>query len=236
MKYPSINEYRKEFVRKLRENEISNGTLEVIGASFIANKRSIFGTVSEDYLKKELSWYMSESLSVFDLEDTPEIWKNVSSLTGNINSNYGYLLFNAKNYNQYNSVLETLKQSKNSRQAVAIYTRPTMHTDSKENDMSDFICTNTVHYEIRDNKLHVVVQMRSNDAVFGYKNDYAWQKYIQTGLVADLIPTYPQLELGDVIWQVASFHIYERHFYLVDNYGRTGKLSVNKKDYSGSYA
>jgi thymidylate synthase len=236
MKYPSITEYRNEFAKKLQRNEVFNGTLEIIGASFIANERTIFGTVSEDYLKKEIAWYLSESRSVFDLEDTPEIWKQVSSSTGKINSNYGYLLFNVGNENQYASVLDTLKGNKNTRQAVAIYTRPTMHVDSTYQGMKDFVCTNAVHYEIRDNKLYVVVQMRSNDAVFGYKNDYAWQKYIQTLLVADLIQEYPQLELGDIIWQAASFHIYERHFYLVDHFSWTNELTINKKDYKGKYA
>ena len=45
--------------------------------------------------------------------------------------------------------------------------------------MSDFICTNAVSYMIRDDELISVVQMRSNDVVYGYKNDYAWQKWMQ---------------------------------------------------------
>lgn len=233
--YLSVKDYRTEFVRKLRTNDITNRTLEILGASFLASERSIFGTVSEEYIKKEFAWYLSESLAVSDLEDTPEIWKNVSSSSGFINSNYGYLLWNKENHFQYASVLETLKTNKNSRQAVAIYTRPSMHEESTKDGMKDFICTNAVHYEIRDNKLNVIVQMRSNDAVFGYKNDYAWQRYIQTLLLSDLLQEYPQLEIGDIIWQVASFHIYERHFYLVDHFARTGKITVAKKDYTGEY-
>lgn len=231
--YPSISTLRETFAKKLNNKEIDNGTLEVIGASFLADESKFFGTISYEYIAKEIQWYLSQSLNVNDLEDTPEIWKNVASPQGEINSNYGYLLWNSDNYDQYDNVKEKLKANSNNRQAIAIYTRPSMHEDSTVDGMKDFVCTNAVHYEIRDNKLHVVVQMRSNDAIFGYKNDYAWQRYVQSKLLVDLLPTYPKLELGNIIWQAASFHIYERHFYLVDHYVKTGQLSISKKDYTG---
>ena len=54
--------------------------------------------------------------------------------------------------------------------------------------------------------------MRSNDAVFGYNNDYAWAKYVQKELADEL-----NIEVGDLIWTASNLHIYERHFgFLVD--------------------
>jgi thymidylate synthase len=78
--------------------------------------------------------------------------------------------------------------------------------------MSDFICTNNVQYFIRDNKLITSVNMRSNDVVFGFNNDYAWQTHIRNKLHAALDVTY---ELGPIYWNVGSLHIYERHFNLI---------------------
>ena len=69
-----------------------------------------------------------------------------------------------------------------------IYTRPMIWLDAWKNGMNDFICTNNVQYFIRDNKLVTCVYMRSNDAVFGYNNDFAWQKYVRDKLIDDLIP------------------------------------------------
>ena len=67
-----------------------------------------------------------------------------------------------------------------------------------------------INFYIRNKKLHCVVQMRSNDAVFGYKNDFAWQSHVlQT--VANIIGK----EKGNVYWQVQNLHVYERHFDLV---------------------
>lgn len=233
--YSSISDYRNAFAEKLENSEFSNGTIEILGASFIANEESIFGTVSTEYINREITWYLKQSLNVNELENTPEIWKNISSNIGEINSNYGFLLFHTANYDQYKEVFQTLLTDKNSRRAVAIYTRPTMHLDYNRDGMSDFICTNAVHYEIRNNKLNVIVQMRSGDAIFGYKNDYAWQKYVQKRLLLDLSKIYHELELGDIIWQVASLHVYERHFYLVDNYAKTGNITIPKTEYTGTW-
>jgi thymidylate synthase len=52
--------------------------------------------------------------------------------------------------------------------------------------------------------------MRSNDVIFGYKNDYAWQQYVLHNLAIDLY-----LEPGRMIWQVQNLHVYERHFDLI---------------------
>ena len=49
--------------------------------------------------------------------------------------------------------------------------------------------------------------MRSNDVVYGYKNDYAWQSYILK-LLAGLL----EIQFGNIYWQVQNLHIYERHF------------------------
>ena len=91
-----------------------------------------------------------------------------------------------------------------------VYNRPSIWAEYNENGKNDFICTNAVTYYIRDEKLHCVVQMRSNDVVFGYRNDYAWQKYVLDEMSHELM-----IETGDIHWQVQNLHVYERHFDLV---------------------
>jgi thymidylate synthase len=162
------------------------------------------------------------SLYVDDIPGAvPKIWKDVSSRDGKINSNYGYLMFSSENFCQYENVLMELTRSPNSRRAVAIYTRPTMHSNWCVDGMSDFICTNAVQYLIRDGALEVVVQMRSNDVVYGYRNDYAWQRYVQDKLVYDYncgTKKADKIVTGNITWQVGSLHVYSRHFYLIEKY------------------
>lgn len=207
--------------------------LEMIGACFVADEQLIFGSVNEDYVQRELDWYLSQSLSVYDIPGgPPKIWEQVASKhpPGWINSNYGWAIFSFQNGTQYENVLKELKANPWSRRAVMIYTRPTMHTDYNRGGMSDFMCTNAVQYMIRDNKLHAIVQMRSNDIWAGYRNDYAWQKYVLDKLARDLY-----IDAGNIVWNAGSLHCYEKDFYLVDHFIRTGEISITKKEYRELY-
>jgi thymidylate synthase len=195
-------------------------TIELIGASFIADEPTIFGPLNDEYIKKELDWYLSQSLYVKDIgEPVPKIWTAVSDSEGKINSNYGYLIYSESNGFQFENVLDELLSNRDSRRAVMIYTRPSMHVDYNTNGMSDFICTNAVQYLIRDGALHTVVQMRSNDVVFGYRNDYAWQHYVSSSLLKKYNDNvYHPVILGSITWQVGSLHVYERHFKMIEDY------------------
>lgn len=219
-----VEQIRDEF-RYLKQQELyvtdKTGVkmLEIRGASFIADAPAIFGTVNQEYVDRELAWYQSQSLSVNDIPGgPPAIWKQVADSDGLINSNYGWAIWSPENHEQYKHVLFELLKNPESRRATMIYTRPTMWYDYNHNGRSDFMCTNAVQYMIRYGKLEAVVQMRSNDVVFGYKNDYAWQKHVLDTLATDLSETEGGMDVkpGTIHWNVGSLHVYERHFNLID--------------------
>ena len=225
----SVDDIRQHFIGELNDGEFTIDktgarTIELIGASFIADAPSIFGTPSKEYIDKEIEWYESESTNINDINEgnePPAAWKYAADQYGNINSNYGHLIYSQKYYGQYWQVLDELVSNPDGRRAMMVYNRPSIWAEYNENGKSDFICTNAVAYYIRDNILHGVVQMRSNDVVFGYKNDYAWQRYVLDKLVKDYNINRPILldrdpiEAGHLIWQVQNLHVYERHFDLV---------------------
>ena len=188
--------------------------IELIGASFLADEAAIFGEPNLEYIRREIAWYKTQSLNVNDiygeLRRPPQAWEYASSPEGLINSNYGYLVWSVDNGRQYENVLAELISNPNSRRAEMIYTRPSIWEEYDLMGMSDFICTNTVTYYIRDGKLDCCVQMRSNDVVYGYKNDYAWQQFVLNELANDL-----SVEPGKIIWQVQNLHVYEKHFNLI---------------------
>ena len=195
-------------------------TIEMIGASFVADKPAIFGTPNEDYIEKELAWYNSQICNVNAISGkVPEAWKMAANDYGQINSNYGNIIYSDKYHHQFGRVLDELLTNIDGRRATMIYTRPSIWEEYNEEGKNDFICTNAVTYYIRDGKIHCVVQMRSNDVVFGYKNDYAWQLYVLEQMVSDYNDcrekTTPIITAGDIIWQVQNLHVYERHFHLV---------------------
>jgi Straboviridae dCMP hydroxymethylase len=234
--------HNKKFTSVNRESSmtslVGNTTIEIVGASFIADEPSIFGKVDEGYVKREEEWYYSMSLNVNDIPGgTPAAWKACADKDGFINSNYGWTCFSPENgfeaatyyergykafglelpaaslpgRSQYECAVNELKKNPESRRAVIIYTRPTMWMDYNSNGRSDFMCTNAVQYMIRDGKLHAVVQMRSNDAVWGYKNDRAWQQHVLEKMGNEL-----SVPVGNLYWNAGSLHIYSRHYHLVD--------------------
>ena len=230
MRMMTVNDIRKHFIDELYDKAFTidrsgMSTIELIGASFIADEPSIFGTPSQEYIDSEIKWYDSQSTNINDIrefEDPPKCWEYSANKHGEINSNYGHLIFNDKYHNQYGQVLDELIRNPDSRRACMVYNRPSIWMEYNENGKNDFICTNSVTYYIRDNILHAVVQMRSNDVVFGYKNDYAWQFEIMNRLVKDWndckfeeYDTGDKISLGHMIWQVQNLLVYERHFHLV---------------------
>lgn len=193
-------------------------TIEIIGATFLADEDYIIREPNEDYIQRELEWYESMSLYVKDIPGkTPAIWESISSIDGKINSNYGWCIYSRENYDQYEHVLKELRVNPDSRRATMIYNRPSMHYDFNDNDMNDFMCTFANTFFIRNGKLVSHYVMRSNDSVFGYGNDIAWARYVQEKLCSDLKETYPDLEVGDLIWTASNIHVYSRHFSLIED-------------------
>lgn len=211
-----VHDIRSYFIDQLEsENYVTDKTgckmIEMLGATFIANEPAIFGEVNEDYVRREIQWYESRSLNVNDIPPpVPAIWKQVATPDGWINSNYGWCIYSEENGFQFLNCMRTLQNDPESRRAIMIYTRPSMQVEYNKDGMSDFMCTNSVQYMIRNGRLNAVVNMRSNDVVFGYKNDYAWQKHVLF-LLSDAL----RVPMGHIVWQVGSLHVYERHFNLV---------------------
>ena len=202
-------------------------TVEIQNIQFEADKDYILREPNYEYAEREIKWYESQSLNVYDIEgNVPTIWKQVADVNGDINSNYGWMIFSKENGSQYKNCLWNLVNDPTTRQAVMIYTRPSMQQDWNKNHKHDFCCTHYVHCflnEDNDNKdvkyLKYIVYQRSQDAVFGYDNDILWHKYVLNKLCKDVKEKFKGYEIIPlpIICNVGSLHVYERHFkYLED--------------------
>ena len=216
----NVQGVRELFKSKLDNEEFietnkSGKMLEVMGLTFHADEDNIFGKINYEYADAELDWFVSMSRNVDDLFEIwgkkVQIWDMIADENRLVNSNYGHLAMHPDNGSQMDRVMETLRRDRSSRQGTAIYTRPSIHDEWNKDGASDFICTNAVMYNIRDDVLITTVQMRSNDLVFGYRADYHWHKWACRALAGAL-----DAQVGPIVWQVASAHIYDRHFKLVE--------------------
>ena len=225
--WAKVKHIRQHFRDELKKeiftiDKTGQKTIEMIGASFVADESAIFGTPNREYIDAEIDWYNSRSTNINEIfgitKAPPQAWQYSANKFGEINSNYGHLIFSEKFYNQYLHVVEELINNPDSRRAAMIYNRPSIWLEYNEDGKNDFICTNAVTYYIRNRRLDAVVQMRSNDVVYGYKNDYAWQQYVMKRLIEDINVQRPdddKVFKGFMHWQVQNLHVYERHFDLV---------------------
>ena len=109
--HQTVNKVRRYFKTQLSREKFTisrNGdkTIELLGASFIADEPSIFGKPNMTYIKAEIDWYNKQSLNINDIYDDPELeppkqWQLSANEWGNINSNYGYLAYSDDNGEQF---------------------------------------------------------------------------------------------------------------------------------------
>ena len=202
--------------KRIKGNTPSGDFWEILNAHINLNPfqpfLNIFRDFKKDYLEKEHKWYLSQSLSVNGYMDGIKIWDFCSSKDGKkmINSNYGNLVFSDENGNQFDYCLNRLKYNKETREAMIIFTRPSIQWECEEHGKHDFICTNYYHFFIRENKLEMILSQRSCDSLTGVPYDFAWSCYVYQLMYSKLLETYPDLNIGLIHWNIDSLHIYER--------------------------
>ena len=175
----------------------------------------VFRETNEQYVKKETLWHESMQLNIERVKDVT-IWQYCSGDNGEINSNYGWCAFHPDNgsqgKSQFDHACEALFEQKDTRRAIIIYTRPTMHSDYKENGKNDFLCTTWNQFFIRDDKLEMFYVMRSNDSYFGTINNIPWAIYLYDTMFEALKEVYPELKDGNIHWFSSSWHLYQGQF------------------------
>lgn len=200
------------------------GNRVLYSANWVATADSMIGQVNPDWVRRELDWFTSGSDLLADMEGpVPKLFQACAGTDGKVNSAYGHILFSPEwHYPEvrsslFNRVVDTFeREGESTRHAVAIITDRDVHNLSKLNGRNDFICTNALNFMVdADNRLHIIAQMRSMDAVFGYRADYSMWDYLMEYLLGNLERSFPNLTRGDITFQVANLHVYPRHFSLL---------------------
>jgi thymidylate synthase len=171
------------------------------------------------YIAAELLWYFMGRNDVGYISKFAKFWESIQNDDGTVNSSYGHLLFanpNEHGFMQYEWAVNSLLKDKDSRQAVLHFNLPSHQRDGNK----DFVCTMYGIFQIRENKLNFTVSMRSNDVILGLPTDIAFFVTLQSQMLFHLVThggeEFRELELGTYTHIANSFHLYERHFDLVD--------------------
>ena len=160
------------------------------------------------YFLGEMSWYLQRDTNIGFINNFSNFWQGIATPEGYINSNYGYILFD----DQLEWAKQALLKDKNTRQAVCFLNRPKYQYEGNK----DFVCTMYLNFWIRDNKLNMKVQMRSNDIFYGLSYDAPFFAFVQQTMWHWLKDTYEGLDLGTYYHCADNIHFYERHFEIAD--------------------
>lgn len=169
------------------------------------------------YIAAELLWYFMGRNDVEYISKFAKFWESIQNSDGTVNSSYGNLLFTNRNEHgltQYQWALESLIKDKDSRQAILHFNLPVHQRHGNK----DFVCTVYGIFQIRNDRLNFTVHMRSNDVILGLPTDVAFFATLQSQMLKHLKQHggYSDLELGTYTHMANSFHVYERHFDLVE--------------------
>ena len=168
---------------------------------------------SVTYVIGELLWYLSGDNKTEWISNYSSFWSKISDDGETANSAYGARIFKSHDriagsqLVQWNYVKEELRRDPDSRRAVIHIRSPWDSTHAK----LDVPCTLTLQFFIRENKLHMVVNMRSSDLILGIAYDIPAFTIFQELLAREL-----GVGIGEYTHMSNSLHIYERHFEMVE--------------------
>lgn len=170
-----------------------------------------------DYIKQEFMWYLLGEPKDVSICRLASMWKGLINEDGTINSNYGYYIFNPKTgidgVSNFDRVVNTLTQDPQSRRAVMMI----LNSEHLNSETKDYPCTVYINYLIRDGKLHQFVRMRSQDAIFGMGNDAPFFSMLMELMYWTLVRGgMNDLQLGTYHHSADSFHVYEKHYKMLD--------------------
>lgn len=151
----------------------------------------------------ELLWYLSgdNKASFMDYYVPNNFYSNEAETgTDDVRSGYGRRLNNFDGINQIQNVIELLKARPTSRRAVLQLFDA---TDLTENFRS-IPCTCTMQFLLRDERLNMLVNMRSNDAFLGLPHDIFAFTMLQ-----EIIARTVGVEVGHYTHSAGSLHLYE---------------------------
>lgn len=210
------------------------GNRVLYSVNWLADDDSMIGKINKDWVRRELDWFNSGSDRLADMEGpVPALFRACMGEDGRVNSAYGHILFNPTATripalgSIYDRLIRTFKrEGLGTRHATAIISDRDVHHLATYMGRNDFICTNALNVIVDEHrKVHIVAQMRSMDAVFGYRADYSMWEDLQTRIVNDLNNLTLKganfadglVEHGHITFQVANLHVYPRHFQLLED-------------------
>lgn len=216
----SLNLIYKKLVNDLFEEGLNVGnTIELINYNFVLDNPedciiTSYGKSPQlKYLLAENIWYASGHNDKKFIAHFASLWNKLSDDGATNNSAYGYIMRYKFGFNQISKIIELLQFDKNTRRACIII------NDANENviETHDEQCTMYLQFFIRNNKLDLIVNMRSNDIIFGLPYDVPAFVFLQKYIAWRL-----EIPVGKYYHHAGSLHCYNKDLIKMTEIDRLG--------------
>ncbi|WP_076693031.1 thymidylate synthase [Tersicoccus sp. Bi-70] len=173
--------------------EIRGASLELTNPrarlSLSSNRGRLFSALGE------LTWYLA---GTSDPKHILYYIADYGSKVGNYSGGYGPRLFGAGD--QVPRVIRQLKRKPTTRQAVVqLFDR-----NDLDGDPRDVPCTCSLQFFVRNERVDLIVHMRSNDVIYGMPHDIFVFTFLQ-----EIVARAVNCEIGTYTHLVGSLHIYD---------------------------
>lgn len=187
-------------------------TKEIINGHYTVPMPAFIDLAARDvrapFMFAEAAWIISGSNRLVELTEYMKAYANFSDEGIFLRGAYG-----PKVVDQLPYVVDTLAKDNSSRQAVLTTWR------ERPGPSKDVPCTVSMQFLIRDDVLHSVVTMRSNDVVLGFTYDVFTFSMVVNAVRLLLKEVHGlDLILGNLHVNAGSLHVYEKHFDKVDEW------------------
>lgn len=171
-----------------------------------------------EYAEAELKWYESGSNKIADMGKFSDVWKQYSDDGVHVNSAYGQFIFTegsipGKLESQWEWVKRKLIYDPDTRQAIININQPIHKFHVNEEGTRDFPCCVCMFFSIREGKLCLHTQFRSQDINTGLRNDVYTMAKLHIRMAKEL-----SLEVGTFSNGAFNLHLYEKDIEMAIKY------------------
>lgn len=189
-------------------------TREILGVSYrILNPRNRLINIpsrnwSINYAFGELFWHLSGSKEKSFIGHYSKFWENCYSHELTIEGScYGHKIFSSVvgDENAWTKVKNLILKDPETRRAVIpLFLRNDFKSIDKDQDVA---CCCTIQFIVRENKMNMICNMRSNDAFLGFSYDL-----FLFSMLLELMSLETGYTLGWYQHNIASLHLYEKNY------------------------